>query len=228
MEEGEVTVTGLRGSPTGKSAGTGAVCQQRGTGCTGYMISGGICINERAQVVQMIMTEDQQNLVAENHNLIYTFLKKHKLSVEDYYGLAAIGMCEAAVYYDCNKGKFSTIAFQFMYRMVSHAIRSKMAQKRKSETALVYYDAEREFDNSGVYKLIDKIPSQENMEEEILLRIDVVEKIAILTDDQRLVVQLLNEGYNQTEIGSRLGHSQPWVSNSVKELGSIFRRQEGL
>lgn len=42
------------------------------------------------------MTDYQRQLVTDNHNLIYRFLQKEKLNMEDWYDLAAIGMCKAA------------------------------------------------------------------------------------------------------------------------------------
>ena len=42
------------------------------------------------------MTDYQKQLVTDNHNLIYRFLQKEKLNMEDWYDLAAIGMCKAA------------------------------------------------------------------------------------------------------------------------------------
>lgn len=43
------------------------------------------------------ITEAEKKLVEQNHNLIYAFLQKYHLTIEDYYGLAAIGLCKAAM-----------------------------------------------------------------------------------------------------------------------------------
>lgn len=39
------------------------------------------------------MTKEQQKLVEDNHNLIYLYLKNSNLPVDDYYGIASIGLC---------------------------------------------------------------------------------------------------------------------------------------
>lgn len=63
-----------------------------------------------------MLTLEQQKMVKENHNLIYAFLNKYKLSI-DYYGSAALGLCKAAMNYDSSFGTaFSTYAFVAMYR----------------------------------------------------------------------------------------------------------------
>ena len=48
------------------------------------------------------MDEHQKSLVTENHNLIYSFLKKYNLDVDEYYDLAAIGLCNACINYDAS------------------------------------------------------------------------------------------------------------------------------
>ena len=55
------------------------------------------------------MTKEQQKLVEENHGLIYSFLAKHNLPIEEYYDLAAIGLCKASITYQ-NETTFSTYA----------------------------------------------------------------------------------------------------------------------
>ena len=54
------------------------------------------------------MTDYQKQLVTDNHNLIYRFLQKEKLNMEDWYDLAAIGMCKAAKTFNEGTSKFST------------------------------------------------------------------------------------------------------------------------
>ena len=61
------------------------------------------------------MTNEQEQLVIDNHKLIYEYMWKHNMysdDVEDWYGLCAIGLCRAALYYTPAKGtQFSTLAF---------------------------------------------------------------------------------------------------------------------
>ena len=43
------------------------------------------------------LTAEQQQLVIENHNLIYDFAKRKNLIIEEYYDILAIGLCNAAL-----------------------------------------------------------------------------------------------------------------------------------
>lgn len=64
------------------------------------------------------MTDYQKQLVTDNHNLIYRFLQKEKLNMEDWYDLSAIGMCKAAKTFNEGTSKFSTYAFKCMFNEV--------------------------------------------------------------------------------------------------------------
>ncbi len=65
------------------------------------------------------MTKEQEQLVIDNHKLIYDYMWKHKMyedAVEDWYGLCAIGLCKAALIYDSTKGtQFTTLAWVCMH-----------------------------------------------------------------------------------------------------------------
>ena len=57
------------------------------------------------------LTSKQKELVEVNHNLIYKFASIKNVSIEEYYDILAIGLCKAAMAFDENKGKFSTVSF---------------------------------------------------------------------------------------------------------------------
>mgnify|MGYP001317500519 CR=1 FL=1 len=44
------------------------------------------------------ITDEASELVEENHNLIYSLLHKCHLNIEEWYDIAAIGLCKAANY----------------------------------------------------------------------------------------------------------------------------------
>lgn len=53
------------------------------------------------------LTTIQQKMIEDNHNLIYWFINKYKLSESEYYGLLAIELCEAVIHYDESKGSLA-------------------------------------------------------------------------------------------------------------------------
>lgn len=75
---------------------------------------------------------NQQKLVEDHHNLIYSFMNQYKLSlnaVEDWYGCCAVALCKAAIIYNPNKdAAFSTLAYVCMHNEMKQ-IRRKQAQE---------------------------------------------------------------------------------------------------
>ena len=76
----------------------------------------------------MQLSTEQRKLVEENHNLIYAVIHRLNLSVEDYYDIAAIGLCKAAIKYDSERGMFSTFAFS--------VIRNEILMDKRKDRAM--------------------------------------------------------------------------------------------
>lgn len=151
--------------------------------------------------------------------MIYTFLQKYHLSVEDYYGLAAIGLCKAGSKFDGSKSKFSTYAYRCMFTTVFTEIRDKKAEKRIPEHQIVYYQAELDDNNCGDTSIfMNYIPSKENVEENVLSDIIFEEYMSKLKDRDKKIFILFSEGYKQKEIGKIVGCSQAQVSRVRKKL----------
>lgn len=151
--------------------------------------------------------------------MIYTFLQKYQLSVEDYYGLAAIGLCKAGSKFDGSKSKFSTYAYKCMFTTVFTEIRDRKAEKRIPDHQLLYYQAEFDDSNGGdASTFMNYIPSKENVEESVLSEIIFDEYMSKLKDRDKQIFILFSEGYKQGEIGKIVGCSQAQVSRVRKKL----------
>ena len=51
-----------------------------------------------------MLTKEQKELVENNHKLIYYYIHKNGLSLDEYYDILAIGLCKAALNFDESKG----------------------------------------------------------------------------------------------------------------------------
>lgn len=158
-------------------------------------------------------------MVEENHNLIYTFLQKYHLSIEDYYDLAAIGLCKAGSKFDDSKSKFSTYAYKCMFTTVFTEIRDRKAEKRIQDHQIVYYQAEFDDSNGGdMSAFMNYIPSKENVEENVLSEIIFEEYMSKLKERDKQIFILFSKGYKQREIGKIVGCSQAQVSRVRQKL----------
>ena len=145
------------------------------------------------------MTDDQRKLVEENHGLIYQFLHDYNLGIEDWYDVAAIGMCKAAIEYDQSKAKFSSMAYRCMRNEVFHELYLKRCPKRSPEMEPVSLN---DSVCDGSYELMDTIPSETDF-----TGASVDEIMGSLNERDRHDVKMLAAGYTGREIGKMYGQS---------------------
>lgn len=91
----------------------------------------------------MNLTDDQKRLVEENHNLIYSCMHKFGIKLnefDDYYGDAAIALCNAAIHADEKTGKFSTFAYKCIENELRRKFNYENRQKRKTNKNCSSYD----------------------------------------------------------------------------------------
>lgn len=139
--------------------------------------------------------------------------------MEDYYDLAAIGLCKAGSKFDINKSKFSTYAYRCMFTTVFKEIRDKKAEKRIQDHQITYYQAGFDDSNGGdTSTFMNYIPSKENVENSVLLKIMFKEYVNRLKERDKQIFILFSEGYKQGEIGRIVGCSQAQVSRVRKKL----------
>lgn len=181
------------------------------------------------------MNDEQRQLVTDNHNLIYGFLNKYGLDREDFYDLAAIGLCKAAETWNKKRGVFSTYAYRCMLNVVRTENRAKNVGKRIPENMIVFYNTETCSDDGAVVEFINYIPYDIDVEKEAIDRVVMgryLNKLDELDDRDRLIFWLLIDGYSLREIGKIIGcshHNIAYIkSKIVKKLMGVRSRNERL
>lgn len=165
------------------------------------------------------MTDGQRKLAEENHNLIYSFLHEQRLSIDEWYGLAAIGLCEAAELYDPARGTFSTIAYSCMRNKIYKQLRRDSAKKRGSEFVTVSLQEVRRNAKTGDdYALEDVVPSEMHMEDEVIAEMNLRRVLGDTKDRDRKVLLLLSDGMSQNMVAHVIGTSQATVSRIARQF----------
>ncbi len=68
-----------------------------------------------------MLTPAQQQLASDNYGLVFSFLKHYKLDIDEWHGMAAIGLCKAAAAYDSSRdATFATCAYFYMWNEYLH------------------------------------------------------------------------------------------------------------
>lgn len=165
-----------------------------------------------------VMTEVQEKLVSENHNLIYSFLKERGLEVEEFYDVAAIGLCSAAIDFDNSVAAFSTFAYSRMWREVAKVVRHENTIKCRPEGGLVYYQQEIVDDRGHTVSWIDLMPSNDNVEKEVLNKVILEGLRDELSERDRSIIYLVSQGFTQSQVARAVCIAQPHVSRVIRRV----------
>lgn len=165
----------------------------------------------------MKMTDEQRKLVENNHSLIYGYLNKKGLESDEFYDLAAIGLCNAAMTYDSSKGVFSTYAFACIDREVmNHCVYMNRKKIIPSDMILSYdISADEDFKESCIDTLIDDEFDEIEYSTENMAFEDF---ITTLKDREILIIKYLKDGLTQQEIAKELNRSQQAVFLNIKNI----------
>lgn len=152
---------------------------------------------------------------------MYQYAKDHKLDLEEFSGLLSIGLCKAAMNYNSEKGKFSTIAYTCMRNEVGHYLRKVNAIKYMKDEDLCSYDAlEEDCDNkSGNLKSFILV-SHEHLEDDYMFRAKFRKEFNKLKDKPKNIIRLRYHGYKNGEIAKIMDMKESTVSMAVRK----FRR----
>lgn len=170
------------------------------------------------------LNDEQRQFVTENHNLIYSFLNSNNLDIEEWYDLAAIGLCKAALNYNGEIAKFSTFAYKCMWNQVHIEMRRQSAIRRADDNAVLYYDAMFECNDDGdEATFLSLIPDlKHDTGKQATIRMALYELFSLASDKEREVLNLLCKGYKQIEIAKWLGHSQAYVSRIQQKYKKLY------
>ena len=164
-------------------------------------------------------------MVEENHNLIYSFLNSHKLSVDEWYDVAAIGLCKAGLTYTADKGcKFSFYAYRIMTNEVRMEIKKLNSIRRAADKEAVRYDAFMRIDGRRALTFLDSIENiYHNTENEAMVNITFSDFMKNIENEKEIkIIKLLANGYKQREAAKITGCSQAVVSRVKDRFIKLF------
>ena len=148
---------------------------------------------------------DEQKLLAEKqHNLIYSFLNKRGMKIDDWYDVLAIALCNAVLKYKPEKGKFSKYAFRAFDNAVKMEMRKNNSKKRNAEVVSI--------DN------IWNLGTEFDLEEMVLENVNITGKLNSMDIKTAKVLNLYAKNKTQEQIAKELGISQAQVSRILNKL----------
>lgn len=146
------------------------------------------------------------------------------MDVDEWYDIAAIGLCKAANTYNNDKSGFSTYAYKCMYTTIMIEKRKENAMRTIPQNQIVYYENQvnKESKNNDSSTFLNYIPSKQNVENETIstLLLDDIENE--LVGNKRKVFIMLRNGYTQCEISKIIGISKQRVSKIKHEIAEKY------
>ncbi len=172
------------------------------------------------------LTHEQQELAAENHNLIYRFAQTMAIDVEEFYDILAIALCKAAKTFDKSRGlRFSTLAFQCMKNEYNMYWRRELNSKHVPPGLIVSYNTLISNDSDENSQFISIITNKTCEGVNDSGNIEVEEFMETLHPIQRDVLTYLMDGCKVSEIADKLGCSRQYVyrvRRSIRRLWHLY------
>ena len=146
----------------------------------------------------MKLTKQKAAFAAENHGLVYSFLKEHGLPEDEYYDTVIFAFLNCVI--KDTEGNFKARAYKAMEMSVSAAEKS-LAEEANTVSLYDTADFGRTFEES--------LADERDEITELLERIRLKELLSCFERNERIAVKLLLDGFTLTEIARRLEKSGP-------------------
>ena len=176
-----------------------------------------------------MLTDEQRQLVTDNHNLIYSFLKKNKLDADEYYDLAAIGLCKSVKRYNENVANFSTYAYTCMHNEISNEFRKNSYSKRIPKDMILSLDHEYKDnydtnDSSNSVTLLRYMASKDNIEDRVLSNVYVQSVLDQLNEKDKEILSYIVSGLTYRQIAKIVGCSHQNIAKIKTKIANYLRK----
>lgn len=165
-----------------------------------------------------MLSLEQAEFVSKNHNLIYSFLSKYKLNIDEYYDVAAIGLCKAAEAYNSErKSSFSNYAYIVMYNEIKQEWRNK-----NKHSGVLLYDDFLSSDSEDTLTFLDTLIGEKKMAEKVISILRVSDKLEYLSITELKALASKLGGKTQRQIADELGFTQSYISRIVSNASKFI------
>lgn len=145
------------------------------------------------------LTKEQQDFAAENHALVYKFLRDKCLPEDEFYDVVIFGYLKAVRDYltreNLRKYTFATIAWKAMFRSLSNYFTKQMRKKHRSACFSIHLNR----DSEGI-PLEEAIPSRDMRMQEFEMRQILHDLAGRVSKQQMNIVYMKGYGYGIREI----------------------------
>lgn len=203
----------------------------------------------RAEHTTRPLTEEERIFAEENHNLIYGYIRSHKLDIEEWYDILIIPYLNSVkkyfTYEKLQKYSFSLICYRTLNSARSNYFRDMNREKRCPKGGLFSYDSLLDNgyeENNFEFELIDP---HTNVERQVILKElyrefyrKCTEREAWMNDIKKTELDMLLEGHTLKQIlrttlkmygGCNDDGLYSWaLDNNIEKFRKIFKEVFGI
>ena len=165
------------------------------------------------------MSPSEQELVIEHMPLVYFLVNKHFSGYREQEDLIQIGMtalCEAAIKWSPEKGKFSTFAGQVIRYQIWYYLRSTMRDRGKSDVTVVSLDQKQGNDDDS-YTIGETVGVDFDWD---ATSSDFDDFVKSLDGREQQIIDYLKRGYSRTECAKAMG----MCNSRITQLAAKIKR----
>lgn len=160
------------------------------------------------------LTEEQRELAEKNHDLIYGYAHKKNISIDELYGVLAIGLCKAAKIYDESKGRFSTLAYKCMENELNTYWKSLNKKSVVPNDLTISYDFFKEYEEYNCIENYSNYCDYNIIINDVILN----EFVNTLTNKEKDIFNCLLNEFTHQEIACKFNCSKQNIGYCVKRI----------
>jgi RNA polymerase sigma factor (sigma-70 family) len=175
----------------------------------------------RIQEEYNLLISDRDKFAEKNERLIYWFMKKHELFIDDWYDVCSIGFVKAMNHYDPKYGiNFSS----YCYTLMLNEVRMEYRRINHRVPIALSLDDDVKDGNGGQSEMSDIIGAEDQSFDDVIFVSDLANKIAGYKSKYRErnleIIKLYYSGYTHRAIGKKLDLSQSYISRIIDSMHS--------
>lgn len=175
---------------------------------------------------EFVLTDEEREAAEKHHNLIYSFMRDFSLNFDEWYDCVAIGYLLGVHkwYSEPAKQKYaiSTVVYAYMRDRHNKAVKKKSALKRTG--IVLSYDNTFTDEEETTYQKIMAI-STHNPCEDVIADVTAQRLIHSIPQKDLELIQLLDRGFSQVEIGRMWGVTPQAVNRRLKKLRKKMEKE---
>lgn len=165
------------------------------------------------------MTESQKRLAEKNHNLIYSFMSKNRIPMDDY-DVYALAYINAVMKYEEGNAAFSTYVWKALNNTRQNVIRDNKCAKRNA----VVLSLDKEYDNgTDTFTLAETIEDSSSREiSDIELSRMIEDFTDMLNENERRIFRMRYNNKTVKDIAASMGISRQRVNVIEQKIREKF------